>query len=73
MDVIQSRLGWNPSGFYWNWALGPIIQVPQWFLLCIIAPLASVSWLPWRFSLRTLLIAMTLIAVVLGAVMWSLH
>jgi hypothetical protein len=34
------------------------------------AALAAFPWLRWRFSLRTLLIAMTLIAVVLGAVVW---
>jgi hypothetical protein len=30
------------------------------------------SWFRWRFSLRTLLIAMTLVAVALGMVVWSL-
>jgi hypothetical protein len=30
MGVIQSRLGWNPTGFYWR---GDLVQVPYWFLL----------------------------------------
>jgi hypothetical protein len=68
MDVIRSRLGWNPSGFYWSWELGPIIQIPHWFLLGIIATLAVLPWRPCRFSLRTLLIATTLVASVLGLV-----
>jgi hypothetical protein len=28
--------------------------------------LAAVPWIDWRFSLRTLLVAMTLVAVLLG-------
>jgi hypothetical protein len=51
-----------------------IIYIPYWapFLL-----IAVVSGLPWlvvrRFSLRTLLIATTLVAVVLGLVVWSVR
>ena len=37
-------------------------------LLC--AALAAAPWLCWRFSLRTLLIATTLVAVVLGVIVW---
>jgi hypothetical protein len=71
MDVLRTRLGWSPSGFYWNFAIESFVQVPHWFLLCIVATLAAVSWLPWRFSLRTLLIAMSLIAAVLGAIAYT--
>jgi hypothetical protein len=42
--------------------------VPVWFVLILLAALASLPWLRWRFSLRTLLIATTLVAVVLGLV-----
>jgi len=34
------------------------------------ALLFAVPWIPWRFSLRTLLIATTLVAAVLGLVAW---
>jgi hypothetical protein len=44
------------------------IEFPIWSLALFAASLAAVPWLPWRFSLRTLLIATTLIAVVLGIV-----
>ncbi len=43
--------------------------VPSWCLVLITAAIAVVPWirnLRWRFSLRTLLIATTLIAVALG-------
>jgi hypothetical protein len=42
--------------------------VPHWFLVTLCAGLGSLSWLPWsnRFGLRTLLLTMTLVAVVLA-------
>ncbi len=42
--------------------------IPYWFLTLLSAILATAPWLPRRFSLRTLLIATTLIAVVLGLI-----
>ena len=45
--------------------------VPHGFLVFIATVFAIVPWIPRRFSLRTLLIATTLIAVVLGLVVWS--
>jgi hypothetical protein len=46
------------------------ISVPCWFLTVISAALATAPWIRLRFSLRTLLIALTLIAVVLGLVVY---
>jgi hypothetical protein len=40
--------------------------VQLWLITLVVTSLVIVPWLPWRFSLRTLLIAMTLVAVVLG-------
>jgi hypothetical protein len=42
--------------------------VPIWALIASIAIFAMLFWLRWRFSLRTLLIATTLVAVGLGAI-----
>jgi hypothetical protein len=46
---------------------------PHWFPVFVAGAFAVVPWIHWtkRFSLRTLLIATTLIAVVLGLVVWS--
>ena len=44
------------------------VGVSHWLLVAISASLAVLPWLRWRFSLRTLLIATTLVAVVLGLV-----
>jgi hypothetical protein len=47
------------------------VAMPYWFVAALIAVTAAVPWLPWRYSLRALLIAMTLAALVLGwAVYW---
>lgn len=42
--------------------------VPYWLPVVLTATLASGPWIRWRFSLRTLLIAMTLAAVALGLI-----
>ena len=48
-------------------------EIPYWFLTLFSAALAAAPWLRWRFSLRTLLLAITLIAVVLGLIVWSIR
>ena len=51
------------------------VLVPYWFWLLIPVAVAVVSWLPWRgrFSLRALLLATTLVAVVLGLVCYAVR
>jgi len=47
--------------------------LPHWFLVFMFAAIAVAPWIRWsnRFSLRTLLIATTLIAVALGIMAMS--
>ena len=40
--------------------------VPHCCLIAVVGAAAGVPWIRWQFSLRTLLIVMTLVAVVLG-------
>ena len=50
------------------------ISIPYWFAVLFAATLAAATWIKdikWRFCLRTLLIATTLIAVVLGLIVWA--
>ncbi|MEX0610852.1 MAG: hypothetical protein WD738_05155 [Pirellulales bacterium] len=49
------------------------VILPYWLLFLLVITLGAVLWFKWpkRFSLRTLLIAMTLVAVLLGAVLWA--
>jgi hypothetical protein len=51
------------------------IAVPHWFAALVTATLAWLPWAPWskRFSLRTLLVATTLIAVVLGMAIYGIR
>jgi hypothetical protein len=55
--------------------LPPILFAPYWFPVLISGVLAAVPWMRWttRFSLRTLLIATTLVALVLGLIVWASH
>ena len=52
----------GPSGF--------LIGVPYWGLILTTIALASIPWVPWkrRFSLRAMLIAMTIVAAALGVI-----
>ncbi len=60
LSVILSAVPWIP------WRL--VFVAPLSAALAAVAP-----WLKWRFSVRTLLISTTLLAVVLGLMMWSLR
>ena len=53
--------------------LDRVMFVPHWLLVLILAACTAVPWVQWskRFSLRTMLIATTLVAVVLGFVVVS--
>jgi hypothetical protein len=46
------------------------VVVPHWFGILPLAGLTALPWLPWRFSLRTLLIATTLVAILLGLIVY---
>jgi hypothetical protein len=49
--------------------------VPHYYLVALALLIAGIAWLPWskRFSIRTLLIATTLVAVVLGLVGYAVR
>lgn len=49
------------------------IQLPSWIAVILSAFVGTVPWLRWRFSLRTLLIATTAIALLLGFIVWSIR
>jgi hypothetical protein len=46
------------------------VWMPSWFLILVFAMLAAAPWIRWRFSLRTVLIATTLVAVALGLIVY---
>jgi hypothetical protein len=45
------------------------MSVPHWFAALLLAAAGGISWI--RFSLRTLLIGITVVAVVLGLAVWA--
>jgi hypothetical protein len=49
----------------------PTYFVPYWFLASLAGILSILPWAAYRFSLRTLLIATTLVAVALGLIVWA--
>jgi len=61
-------------GFYIEVDLNAhIIVIPYWFLTIVPAAIGALAlrpWLRWQFSLRTLLIAMTVVAAALGVAMF---
>jgi hypothetical protein len=53
---------------------GGYIRFPHWLPLLALATLsvpAALPWLRWRFSLRALLIGMTVVAAILGVAIWA--
>jgi hypothetical protein len=57
-------------GIRWTFVGGVGLVIPSWMPVVFIGALAAITWIPWscRFSLRTLLLTTTLVAVVLGLV-----
>jgi hypothetical protein len=49
---------------------GDSLSLPYWLPIVLIAALAVSPWIPRRFTLRSLLLATTLVAVVLGTIVW---
>lgn len=66
----------GPSWVWYSGNYATFVAFPIW---AVVLPVAGSSVLPWMitpprsFSLRTLLIATTLVAVVLGLIVWSLR
>ena len=69
---FQGEFDKNILGFYFERTpQGMELDVPYWFMVLTGMAVTTAPWirhLGWRFSLRTLLIATTLVAVVLGIV-----
>jgi hypothetical protein len=69
MRLINGKMRW------WFESPSPVshfdFEIPHWFLIMIFCGLATMPWLRFRFTLRTLLIATTLIAAVLGLIVWT--
>jgi hypothetical protein len=64
----------GPLGFaYYRDGSLTAVVAPHWLPAFLCAALALIPWFSrcWRFSVRTLLIAMTLVVVALGLIIWA--
>jgi hypothetical protein len=70
--IIASEKRWAfGAGIDLKSILTSTLILPHWFPVLLFATFAAIPWLvPRRFSLRTLLIATTLVAAVLGLAVW---
>ena len=70
---LQRNFEPNPYQVFLSGPDGRIFTIPIWVSFGLSGTVATVPWLGWstRFSLRTMLIATTLVAVVLGAVVYA--
>ena len=74
-DVALENSRWRPHFTYnpiGTVAVVPSVEivVPAWMAALLFAAVAAVPWLRFRFSLRTLLNATTLVALLLGLFVW---
>jgi hypothetical protein len=79
LDRVSQQPSWQFAGFrIKTWGSGWIAVAPFWALVGTSCSMAALPWVkrnwfvpPHRFSLRTLLIATTLLAAVLGLAVWA--
>jgi hypothetical protein len=62
VELPYEGFKWESSPAYW------LVGVPIWFAIVLGLAGSSLPWLQWHFSLRTLLIGMTVVAVALGLI-----
>jgi hypothetical protein len=69
---VESRAIWLPRYTVMPNMMSEL-QVPCWMIVLLIGGLCTAPWIRWskRFSLRTLLIATTLVAVGLGTIVYA--
>jgi hypothetical protein len=62
----------NPSSEFLGIRFGSFfVALPYWIIVASVAILSAMPVLPSRFSLHTLLVATTLVAVLLGLIVWA--
>lgn len=67
-DLVRESTSRTPFGIgYHADGMNVVASAPYWLFVLLSAVAAGVPWMSWRFSLRTFLIAVTVVAVLLGA------
>jgi hypothetical protein len=71
LPVDHEYLPWTWFEFHVSFPCDNFDEIaPHWLFSLVAALCAAMPWLRFRFSLRALLIATTLVAVLLGVVVW---
>jgi hypothetical protein len=65
--AFDLSFNWDSGRNYW------VLVIPIWFLVGMCASFAIAPWLRRRYSLRTLLIATTVVALVLGVIVYAVR
>ncbi len=74
LDLFQPETPkYSFAGIYWYTDPIPAILISDWLVLFVLGVGAAAAWIRWRFSLRTLLVATTLVAVVLGIIIYVIR
>jgi hypothetical protein len=76
IDELEPEMARSSVWYYFPAFNGTVFTFPYWLPVLLAIVFAGVPWLrrpQWHFSLRTLLIATTLVAVVLGLIVWSVR
>jgi hypothetical protein len=70
--VDKQTIHYNYRGVVFAFLSGQyiVLGASHWFAILAVTALGATSWLPWRFRLRTLLIATTLLAIALGILVY---
>jgi hypothetical protein len=63
----------QPFRLYNRFPSSIFVTIPYWFLIVVVATIGASPWLPRHFSLRTLLFATTLVALLLGSIVYAVR
>lgn len=55
-----------------GWGRIITLQVPHWFAALAVGLVGAVVWLPWRFSLLTMLVVITAVSLLLGMLAYAM-
>jgi hypothetical protein len=71
LEFVESYSGYESLSEFLSDLSRRAVIVPYWAMIVAVATVAPAPWFRWRFGMRTLLIATTLVAVVLGLIVYA--
>jgi hypothetical protein len=71
MRLFNGKMQWWFE--VWSDGTSRTVSIPDWFLIFVCCGLGATPWLRYRFSLHTLLIVTTLVAIALGLFAYTVN